>query len=76
MLSSMDAGDENSSALLFDRLKWMNSKEAATYIRVSIPHLRNMVWRGQIKCYRLKNRLRFLRSDLDNLLKPSYEIKR
>lgn len=76
MISSMDADDENSSALLFDRLKWMNSKEAATYIRVSIPQLRNMVWRGQIKCYRLKNRLRFLRSDLDNLLKPSYEIKR
>ena len=76
MMKGIDADDENSSALLFDKLKWMNSKEAATYIRVSISQLRNMVWRGQIKCYHLKNRLRFLRSDLDVLLKPTYEIKR
>jgi excisionase family DNA binding protein len=76
MINGIDADDKNSSALLFDKLKWMNSKEAATYIRVSISQLRNMVWRGQIKCYRLKNRLRFLRSDLDSLLKPTYEIKR
>jgi excisionase family DNA binding protein len=63
--------DEFSSALIFDKLKWMTSKEAALYIRVSVGQIRNMVWRGQIKCYHIRNRLRFLRSDLDNVLKPS-----
>ena len=60
--------DEFSSAMIFDKLKWMTSKEAALYIRVSVGQIRNMVWRGQIKCYRIRNRLRFLRSDLDFLI--------
>jgi excisionase family DNA binding protein len=65
--------EEFSSAALFDKLKWMNSKEAATYIRVSVGQLRNMVWRGQLRAYHIgKSRLRFLRSDLDRLLKPSF----
>ncbi len=72
MFIDVKAAEENSSALFFDKLKWMTSKEAASYIRVSVGQLRNMVWRGQIKCYRLKNRLRFLRSDLDRLLTPSF----
>lgn len=60
-----------SSARIFDKLKWMTSKEAAFYLRVSVGQLRNMVWRGQVRSYRVKNRLRFLRSDLERLLNPS-----
>lgn len=71
MFEDVKTAEENSSARLFDKLKWMTSKEAASYIRVSVGQLRNMVWRGQIKCYRLKNRLRFLRSDLDSIVKSS-----
>ncbi|MCB0308781.1 MAG: M48 family metalloprotease [Bdellovibrionales bacterium] len=56
---------------LFDKLKWMTTQEAAFYLRVSVGQVRNMVWRRQVKVYRLQNRLRFLRSDLDALLKPS-----
>ena len=52
--------------------KWMTTKEAAFHLRVSVGQLRNMVYRDQVKCYRLNNRLRFLRSDLDKLLKPSH----
>jgi excisionase family DNA binding protein len=63
--------DSLSSTMLFDKLKWMTSKEAAAYIRVSVGQLRNMVWRGQIKRYRLRNRLRFLRSDLDSFVTSS-----
>ena len=55
----------------FDKLKWMTSKEAAAYIRVSVGQLRNMVWRGQLRSYHLANRLRFMRSDLDHLLLKS-----
>jgi excisionase family DNA binding protein len=72
MFSLTDQASQTSSVSLFDKLKWMTSKEAALYIRVSVGQLRNMVWRGQIKAYHLKNRLRFLRSDLDILLKPAF----
>ena len=73
MISHLDArGLSVSADALFDKLKWMTSKEAAHYLRVSAGQIRNMVWRGQLKCYRLQNRLRFLRSDLDRLLKPHF----
>ncbi len=61
-----------SSVMVFDKLKWMTSQEAAHYLRVSVGQIRNMVWRGEIKSYRFKNRLRFLRSDLDRLVKPCF----
>ena len=60
------------SAKFFDKLIWMTTKEAAFYIRVSIGQMRNMVWRGQVNAYRLQNRLRFLKRDLDQLLKPTF----
>ena len=63
--------EDISSAVVFDKLKWMTSKEAAFYIRVSVGQLRNMVWRGQVLAYHLGNRLKFLRSDLDRSLKPT-----
>lgn len=72
MISSKSG--EHSSAQLFDKLKWMNSEEAALYLRVTVGQLRNMVWRGQIKAYHLgKNRLRFLRNDLDKAITSSKE---
>ena len=73
MVKEVKHAEENSSARLFDKLKWMTSKEAATYIRVSVGQLRNMVWRGQLKGYHLGNRLRFLRGDLDGAVKSSYK---
>ena len=71
-ISAEGKQDLVSSALFFDKLKWMTSKEAAFYLRVSVGQLRNMVWRSQIRSFRFKNRLRFLRSDLDRLLEPSF----
>ncbi|NJL25230.1 MAG: helix-turn-helix domain-containing protein [Calothrix sp. SM1_5_4] len=44
-------------------------------MRVSVGQLRNMVYRGQVRSYRLQNRLRFLRSDLDRALKPSNRME-
>ena len=72
MSSSILVGQagELTSAQLFDKLKWMTSKEAAFYLRVSVGELRNMVYRNQIRSYKLSNRLRFLRSDLDRVLRP------
>lgn len=73
MVNAVEHIEENSSARLFDKLKWMTSKEAAAYIRVSVGQLRNMVWRGQLKCYYLGNRLRFMRGDLDGAVKSSHK---
>ncbi len=64
--------EEVSSGALFDKLKWMNAREAAFYLRVSVGQIRNMVWRGQLKSYKFRNRLRFLRTDLERLVKPSF----
>ncbi len=72
MSIGINKADGISSAQQFFEMKWMTSKEAAAYIRVSVGQLRNLVWRGQIKCYRLKHRLRFLRSDLDKMLTPLF----
>ncbi len=64
--------EELSSSALFDKLKWMNAKEAALYLRVSVGQIRNMVWRNQLRSYKIQNRLRFLRVDLDRLMKPLF----
>lgn len=64
------AENEN-SALLFENLKWITTKEAAQYLRVSVGQIRNMVWRGQLPSHRVNNRLRFLKSDIDKIVKPS-----
>ena len=64
--------EELSSGVFFDKLKWMNAKEAALYLRLSVGQVRNLVWRGQLKSYKVSNRLRFLRMDLDRLMKPLF----
>ncbi len=70
MLKNLGA-EVATSTEIFDNLKWMTSKEAAFYIRVSTGQLRNMVWRGQITCFKVGNRLRFLKSELDRVLIPN-----
>ncbi len=73
MLSNINSAENTTSVVLFDKLKWMTSKEAAFYLRVSVGQLRNIVWRGQIKCSRIGNRLRFLRSDLDQSIVSNWK---
>jgi len=64
--------DEKSEATLFDKIKWMTSKEAAFFLRTSVGQIRNLVWRGKLRAYHYGSRLRFLRSDVDNLMKPAF----
>jgi excisionase family DNA binding protein len=56
---------------LFDNLIWLNTKEAAEFLRVSPNSLRIMVCRGEIPSYKLGKRLRFKKSELDELLESS-----
>lgn len=55
----------------FNNLIWLDSKEAATYLRISVDNLRLKVHRGQLKPRYLNSRLRFKRSELDDLLESS-----
>ena len=64
--------DNTSDATLFDKLKWLTSKEAAFLLRTSVGQIRNLVWRGRLNAYHLGTRLRFLRSDVENLLMPAF----
>ncbi|MBI2604442.1 MAG: helix-turn-helix domain-containing protein [Deltaproteobacteria bacterium] len=61
-----------SEATIFDKLKWLTSKEAAFLLRTSAGQIRNLVWRGRLKAYHYGSRLRFLRSDVEGLLTPSF----
>lgn len=58
---------------LFDnQIMWMNSKEAAEYLRISVPNLRVKVSRGEIPINgRLGRCWRFRRDELDKLLQSS-----
>lgn len=54
-----------------NKLTWMTTKEAAIYLRVTVNNLKVMICRGVVKPYKLNNRNRFRRDDLDCLIKSS-----
>jgi len=59
------------SDLLFKNLEWLNSKEAALFLRKSIGALRVMVHRGQIRARKFQRRLYFKKCELNELLETS-----
>jgi excisionase family DNA binding protein len=61
-----------SDVTFFDKLKWLTSKEAAFLLRTSVGQIRNLVWHGKLKAFHYGSRLRFLRSDVENLLTPAF----
>lgn len=54
-----------------DRLTWLDSQEAARYMRKTANALRIMVYRGYVRPRRFKRRLYFRRIELDRLLESS-----
>ncbi len=65
------ATDLEPGLTVFDRLTWLNSKEAATYLRKTANALRIMVYRGYIRPKKFHRRLYFRRLELDRLLESS-----
>lgn len=51
-----------------EKAKWLTTKEAAQYLRVSVSSLKMMIYRGQVKVRKLGRRNRFLVSELDRLI--------
>lgn len=54
-------------------LKWLSTKEAAEYLRVSVGSMKNLVYRGIIRPRKLGRLNRFKRADLDRLLEASFQ---
>ena len=55
----------------FDRLTWLDTAEAATYLRKTANALRIMVYRGYIRPRKFRRRLYFRKIELDRLLESS-----
>lgn len=47
---------------------WLNTEEAANYLRLSVAELRNKTSNGKIPFYKLGRSNRYLKSELDALL--------
>jgi len=70
---SMNSGEDPSSEMFFENnLVWMNSAEAARYLRKSVGALRAAVCRGQLKAHKWNRRLYFKRRELDEMLETSF----
>ena len=50
------------------KTEFLDSREAAAYLRLSVGALRNMTSNGQVPYYKLVGRNRYLKSDLQGLL--------
>ncbi len=58
----------------FFEIIWFNTKEAAEYLRTDPKQIRNWVYQGKVKAYRLLGKsLRFKKIDLDLLIKGAQE---
>jgi excisionase family DNA binding protein len=63
--------DSSEQVAFFDNLVWLNSEEAARYLRRSVGQLRNMVHRRQLAYKKYCRRLYFRRTDLDRHIERS-----
>lgn len=64
---------DDKSGMVFNIRIWVNSKEAADYLRISYGSLRNAVYRKQIVPRKFRRRLYFKVSELNRLLDNSIE---
>ena len=64
------SGDMNRN--LFDNSTWLTTKDVSKYLRVSCNQVRIMVSRGHLKAYKLLNRNRYRREDVEKLITSSH----
>ena len=63
--------DSNESTSLFENQKWVDTKGAASYLKISVGSLRNAVYRKQVIARKFRRRLYFKVSELNRLLENS-----
>ncbi len=54
-----------------EKLKWLTTKEAAEYLRITIGSMKNLVYRDKVHPRKLGRLNRFKRDDLDRMLEAS-----
>jgi len=64
-------GGPQRSPSLFDNQKWVDTKGAASYLKISVGSLRNAVYRKQVIARKFRRRLYFKVSELNRLLENS-----
>ena len=66
----IDDGLQTPKESVFFENLWLDTNEAAVYLRTTPKQIRNWVYQGKIKGYKLLGHsYRFRRDDLDSLLK-------
>jgi excisionase family DNA binding protein len=58
--------------MFFENLAWMNSSEAARYLRISVGALRTAVYRGTVRSRKWGRKLYFRKNELDFMLEKSF----
>lgn len=71
MENATDTNVQELNLINLDRLNWLDSKDAAQYLRKTVNALRIMVFRGYIRPRKFRRRLYFRRIELDRLLESS-----
>lgn len=66
-----DATDREPDDLTSSEMAWLNTKEAACYLRKTANALRIMVARGYLRPRKFRSRLYFRKIELDRLLESS-----
>lgn len=67
----VEVAEEQSLATFFDKRIWVDTKEAANFLRISVGSLRNAVYRKQVIARKFRRRLYFKVSELNRLLDNS-----
>ena len=63
--------EETQKGESLEKAVWMNTQEAARYLRISPGALRNQVHRGEVPFYKFRRSLRFKRTELDRLIEST-----
>jgi hypothetical protein len=70
-MDTIETATDREPEEVLERLTWLDSNEAAKYLRKTANALRIMVYRGYLRPRKFRRRLYFRRLELDRLLESS-----
>lgn len=65
--------DSKTDHLFFENQVWLDSEDAARYLRRSVGQIRNMVYRRQLRYRKFCRRLYFRRLELDKAIESFHQ---
>jgi hypothetical protein len=70
-MDTIETATDREPEEVLERLTWLDSNEAAKYLRKTANALRIMVYRGYLRPRKFRRRIYFRRLELDRLLESS-----